>query len=155
MYSNNNFWYFYQSLFSFSKLKTLPSLMSTSIVNYSSMRKLVFREYLPFYHFRLFKWYPSRIVWPKVKSDNLLTLSLQATACLTWLSGVMAQTPTMPTVICPSPDCLEHGGINGAAQGGENDLRRWWGSVEYITSRKRTVWLGSLLGLYERFPIKK
>ena len=26
-------------------------------------------------------------------------------------------------------------------RGGENDLRRWWGmgSVEYITSRKRTV----------------
>ena len=42
-----------------------------------------------------------------------------------------------------------HGG-NGAAQGGENDLRSWWGSVEYITSRKRTVRLGSLLGLYER-----
>ena len=38
--------------------------------------------------------------------------------------------------------------------GGENDLRRWWESVVYITSRKRTVRLGSLLGLYERFPIK-
>ena len=46
-------------------------------------------------------------------------------------------------------------GGDGAAQEGENDLRSWWGSVEYITSRKRTVRLGSLLGLYERFPIKK
>ena len=33
-------------------------------------------------------------------------------------------------------DVRNHGG-NGAAQGGENDLRRWWGYVEYITSRKR------------------
>ena len=33
-------------------------------------------------------------------------------------------------------DVRDHGG-NGAAQGGENDLRRWWGYVEYITSRKR------------------
>ena len=38
---------------------------------------------------------------------------------------------------------------------GDNDLRRWWGSVEYITSRrKRTVQLGSLLGLYERSRLK-
>ena len=48
-----------------------------------------------------------------------------------------------------------HGGIYGAAQEGENDLRRWWGSVVYITSKKRTVRLGSLLGLYESFLIKK
>ena len=26
----------------------------------------------------------------------------------------------------------------------------WWVSVEYITSRERTVRLGSLLGLYKR-----
>ena len=52
-------------------------------------------------------------------------------------------------------DSFTHEGLYGAAQGGENDLRRWWGSVEYITSRKKTVRLGSLLGLYERFPIKK
>ena len=37
--------------------------------------------------------------------------------------------------------------LNGAAQGGEYDLLLWWGSVVYITSRKRTVRLGSLLGL--------
>ena len=45
--------------------------------------------------------------------------------------------------------------LNGAAQGGEFDLLRWWGSVVYITSSRRTVRLGSLQGLYERFPIKK
>ena len=45
--------------------------------------------------------------------------------------------------------------LNGAAQGGEYDLLLWWGSVVYITSRKRTVRLGSLLGLYESFQIKK
>ena len=43
--------------------------------------------------------------------------------------------------------------LNGAAQGGENDLLLWWRSVVYITSMKRTVQLGSLLGLYESFPI--
>ena len=32
-------------------------------------------------------------------------------------------------------------------RGGENDLRRWWGSVVYITLKKRTVRLGSLLGV--------
>ena len=40
-------------------------------------------------------------------------------------------------------------------KGGECDLLLWWGSVVYITSMKRTVRLGSLLGLYESFPIKK
>ena len=45
--------------------------------------------------------------------------------------------------------------LNGAAQGAEYDLLLWWGSVVYITSKKRTVRLGSLLGLYESFPIKK
>ena len=44
--------------------------------------------------------------------------------------------------------------LNGAAQGGEYDLLLWWGSVVYITSRKRTVRLGLLLGLYESFLIK-
>ena len=39
--------------------------------------------------------------------------------------------------------------------GGEYDLLLWWGSVVYITWRKRTVRLGLLLGLYESFPIKK
>ena len=29
--------------------------------------------------------------------------------------------------------CFRHG-EDGAAQRGENDLRRWWGFVEYITS---------------------
>ena len=39
-------------------------------------------------------------------------------------------------------------------QGGQFSLRRWWGFVVYIKSRKRTVRLGSLQGVYERFPIK-
>ena len=38
---------------------------------------------------------------------------------------------------------------------GETDIFLWWGSVVYITSMKRTVGLGSLLGLYESSPIKK
>ena len=46
--------------------------------------------------------------------------------------------------------------LNRAAQGGEYDLLLWWESVVYITSRKRrTVRLGSLLELFESFPIKK
>ena len=49
----------------------------------------------------------------------------------------------------------DYGGINGAAQGGEFDLHRRRASVEYITSSRRTVRLGSVLGLYERYPNKK
>ena len=52
-------------------------------------------------------------------------------------------------------DGYTHGRINEMAQGGEFYLLRWWGSVVYITSSRRTVRLGSLLGLYEGFPIKK
>ena len=47
--------------------------------------------------------------------------------------------------------CYTHGGIiTGVAQGGEFNLLRWWGSVVYITSSRRTVRLGSLQGIYER-----
>ena len=35
------------------------------------------------------------------------------------------------------------------------DLLLWCGSVVYITSSRRTERLGSLQGIYERFPIKK
>ena len=45
--------------------------------------------------------------------------------------------------------------LNGVAQEGEFNLLRWWGSVVYITSSRRTVRLGLLQGVYERFPIKK
>ena len=65
-----------------------------------------------------------------------------------------AEGPAVSKVYKGMPGVWYHGG-DGVAQGGENDLRRWWGSVEYITSRKGTVRLGLLLGLYERFPIKK
>ena len=54
---------------------------------------------------------------------------------------------------------VEHGGINEmelpSAQGDEYDLLLWWAYIVYITSSRRTARLGSLLGLYESFPIKK
>ena len=54
-----------------------------------------------------------------------------------------------------SRHCLAHGGIiMERHRGGQSELRRWWGFVVYITSRRRTVRLGSLQGVYERFPIK-
>ena len=66
---------------------------------------------------------------------------------------------SIPTQYCTVYTCtvghLTHGGINGAAQVGEFDLPRWRASVVYITLSRRTVRLGSLLGLYEKFPIKK
>ena len=80
-----------------------------------------------------------------LQSDRLFVTS---NAHILWKRGG----GRLPCTVC---SWLNHGGINGAAQGGENDLRRWWGSVVYITSKKRTVRLGSLLGLYERFPSKK
>ena len=51
----------------------------------------------------------------------------------------------------------DHGGINNIERprGGEFDLLRVWGSFVNITSSRRTVRLGSLQGVYERFPIKK
>ena len=59
---------------------------------------------------------------------------------------------------CITTNDPNHGGINEMERprgGDEYDLLLWWASVVYITSRKRTVQLGSLLGLYESFPIKK
>ena len=53
-----------------------------------------------------------------------------------------------------------HGGIiNGAAQGGEfENLTNSGGGdplYTYITSSRRTVRLGLLQGIYERFPVKR
>ena len=43
---------------------------------------------------------------------------------------------------------------NGAAQGGELYQEGWWECVVYSTARRRTVRLGSLQGLCERFLIR-
>ena len=44
--------------------------------------------------------------------------------------------------------------LYGVAQGGELCKDGWRAYIVYITSSRRTVWLGSLKGLYERFPIR-
>ena len=56
---------------------------------------------------------------------------------------------------CPlshwSNGCDKYGGIKMEwHKGGQFALHRWWGSVEYITSSRRT----DRLRVYERFPIK-
>ena len=51
--------------------------------------------------------------------------------------------------------CRHRGGIKiERHRGGQFALHQWCGSVVYITPRRRTLRLGSLQGLYERFPIK-
>ena len=41
------------------------------------------------------------------------------------------------------------------AKGGEFHLVGWWGSLVYIPSSRRTVRLGQMQGVYERFPKQK
>ena len=54
-----------------------------------------------------------------------------------------------------NPTCNHRVSTDRAAQGAEFLSLGWWGSIVYITSSRRTVQLGWMQGVYERFPLQK
>ena len=57
-------------------------------------------------------------------------------------------------MVC-NPTCNHRVSTDRAAQGAEFLSLGWWGSIVYITSSRRTVQLGWMQGVYERFPLQK